>query len=115
MERDLAAARTAAMANGVGVKSRLQALQIAYVLRPSGSLSVIGNDHAFSATSEISALHRSTTATLGPCTFRQIDGTHAPLRRSASAGELSVAPGALSGDEEGEEDWAPSEHRGFHF
>ena len=31
MERDLAAARTAAMANGVGVKSRLQALQIAYV------------------------------------------------------------------------------------
>ena len=32
MERDLAAARTAAMANGVGVKSRLQALQIAYVL-----------------------------------------------------------------------------------
>ena len=31
LERDLAAARTAAMANGVGVKSRLQALQIAYV------------------------------------------------------------------------------------
>ncbi|KAI0742721.1 HEC/Ndc80p family-domain-containing protein [Daedaleopsis nitida] len=30
LERDLAAARTAAMANGVGVKSRLQALQIAY-------------------------------------------------------------------------------------
>lgn len=31
LERDLAAARTAAMANGVGVKSRLQTLQIAYV------------------------------------------------------------------------------------
>ncbi|PCH38332.1 hypothetical protein WOLCODRAFT_88019 [Wolfiporia cocos MD-104 SS10] len=30
LERDLAQARTAAMANGVGVKSRLQALQIAY-------------------------------------------------------------------------------------
>ncbi|KAL1755494.1 hypothetical protein FB107DRAFT_213422 [Schizophyllum commune] len=80
-----------------------------------GALSVIGNDHAFAATSEISALHRSTTATLGPCTSRQTDGTHAPLRRSASAGELSVAPGALSGDEEEEEEWAPSEHRGFHF
>ncbi|TFY81964.1 hypothetical protein EWM64_g2047 [Hericium alpestre] len=30
LERDLAQARTAALANGVGVKSRLQALQIAY-------------------------------------------------------------------------------------
>ncbi|KAI0933915.1 hypothetical protein AcV5_005931 [Taiwanofungus camphoratus] len=30
LERDLAQARTAAMANGVGVKSRLQAIQIAY-------------------------------------------------------------------------------------
>ncbi|KAL1685490.1 hypothetical protein GGG16DRAFT_66208 [Schizophyllum commune] len=77
-----------------------------------GALSVIGNDHAFSATSEISALHRSTTATLGPCTSRQLNGAHAPLRRSASAGELS---GALSRDEEEEEEWAPSEHRGFHF
>ncbi|KAL1698974.1 hypothetical protein EV121DRAFT_217190 [Schizophyllum commune] len=77
-----------------------------------GALSVIGNNHAFAATCEISTLHRSTTATLGPCTFRQIDGAHAPLRRSASAGELS---GALSGDEEEEEEWAPSEHRGFHF
>ncbi|KAL1726156.1 hypothetical protein EV714DRAFT_219874 [Schizophyllum commune] len=80
-----------------------------------GALSVICN----AATSEISALHRSTTATsfgpLGPCTPRQIDGAHAPLRRSASAGELSVAPGALSGDEEEDEEWAPSEHRGFHF
>ncbi|KAI5831739.1 hypothetical protein K523DRAFT_350494 [Schizophyllum commune Tattone D] len=84
-----------------------------------GALSVIGNDYAFAATSEISALHHSTTATsfgpLGPCTSRQIDGTHAPLRRPAPAGELSVAPGALSGDQEGEEEWAPSEHRGFHF
>ncbi|KAL1674650.1 hypothetical protein EV122DRAFT_293279 [Schizophyllum commune] len=84
-----------------------------------GALSVNGNDYAFAATSEISALHRSTTATsfvsLGPHTSRQIDGTHAPLRRPASAGELSVAPGALSGDQEGEEEWAPSEHRGFHF
>ena len=76
-----------------------------------GALSVIGN----AATSEISALHRSTTATLGPCTFRQVDGTHAPLLRSASAGELSVVPGVLSGDEEGDEERAPSEHRGFHF
>lgn len=40
LERDLAAARTAAMANGVGVKSRLQTLQIAYVLPSHLSLIV---------------------------------------------------------------------------
>ncbi|KAI0807228.1 HEC/Ndc80p family-domain-containing protein [Fomes fomentarius] len=51
LERDLAAARTAAMANGVGVKSRLQALQIALCL-----LSYVTNLRVFFT---VAAIHAS--------------------------------------------------------
>ena len=41
LQKELAHARTVALANGVGVKSRLQALQIAYVISAHGSSALI--------------------------------------------------------------------------